>query len=155
MEADSDFCPSCGTRRLKPVAVETPQPIHSWMADAPGREEAPRNRSLSQPVYAPQAVYAPSFVSQPEIRSQDASANTAKTLGIIAISLMVVGLIPCLGWINYFALLLSFITVILSIAASSNAKTQAAKSAATIGLVFALIAGFVGFIRLLLGGGCL
>ncbi|HEV7398389.1 MAG TPA: hypothetical protein VGN86_17890 [Pyrinomonadaceae bacterium] len=137
------------------MAVETPQPIHSWMAEAPGREEAPGNRSLTQPVYARQAVYAATFVSQPEIRSQDASANTAKTLGITAISLMAVGLIPCLGWINYFALLLSFITVILSIVASSNAKTQAARSAATIGLVLALIAGFVGIIRLLLGGGCL
>jgi hypothetical protein len=125
------------------------------MADAPPREEAPQNRPFAQPLYAPQAVYAPSLLSQPEIRSQDSAANTARTLGIIAISLMVVGLIPCLGWINYFGLLLSFITVILSIVAASNAKTQVARSAAIIGLVFALIAGFVGFIRLVLGGGCL
>jgi L-lactate permease len=68
---------------------------------------------------------------------------------------MAVGLIPCIGWLNYINLPLAFVTVIVSIVASSSSKTSADRSAAMIGLAFALIAGFVGFIRLLLGGGCL
>jgi hypothetical protein len=76
-------------------------------------------------------------------------------MGIIVISLMVVGLIPCLGWLNYINLTLAFVTVIISIIAVSNARTAPARSAGMIGLGFALTAGLVGFIRLFLGGGCL
>jgi len=155
LEADCDFCPSCGTPRPVARAMKTPKPAHSWMGNVGHQNEVVRSRPLSLAQYAPSVPYAPYSTSSPQTSSQNATANTAGTLGIIVISLMAVGLIPCIGWLNYINLPLAFVTVIVSIVASSSSKTSADRSAAMIGLAFALIAGFVGFIRLLLGGGCL
>lgn len=125
------------------------------MGEAPHRDTPGRSNPVTVPQYAMQVPSVPYAVSPIQIEVQDAGANTARTMGIIVISLMVVGLIPCLGWVNYITLTLAFVTVIISIIGASNAKSTSARSAATLGLVFALIAGFVGFIRLIIGGGCL
>ena len=81
-------------------------------------------------------------------------ATTVRTMGIVAISFMAVALIPCLGWLNYLNLTLSFITLVLSIVALASAKSDAARSSALVGLLLVIIAGFVGVFRLILGGGC-
>jgi hypothetical protein len=155
LEADCDFCPACGGPRFSARPPETLKAPHSWMGNTGYQNEAARSGPLNAPQYAPAVSYPPYTMSSPQSHSPDAGASTPRTLGIIALSLMAVGLIPCLGWINYINLVLSLITLIISIVASSNAKTPPARSAAMIGLTFALIAGFVGFIRLVLGGGCL
>jgi hypothetical protein len=155
LEADCDFCPNCGTPKERPQVYSIPQPAaHSWMGETSHRNPVVQGNPLAVSPNATQVAYAPYAVPN-SIQAQDSSAATAKTMGIVAISLMVVGLIPCLGWLNYINLILGFITLIISIVALSNAKSAAARSAATIGMVFALVAGFVGFIRLILGGGCL
>lgn len=156
LEADCDFCPNCGAPKLRAPVTQPPPVPHAWMGETP-REARVQSAPVSVPVYAPQPVFAPPppYVSPAQVQSDDATANTAKKLGIIVISLMVVGLVPCLGWVNYVTLILSVVTLIVSIIAASSAKLAPARSAATTGLVFALIAGFVGFIRLVLGGGCL
>lgn len=154
LEADCDFCPSCGTQRLNARATETSKAPHAWMGNAGHQNEVGRSGLQSVPQYAPSIPYDSYSVNSPT-PAPDATANTARKLGILTISLMAVGLIPCIGWLNYINFPLAFVTVIVSIVASSNAKTNADRSAAMIGLAFALIAGFVGFIRLLVGGGCL
>jgi hypothetical protein len=155
LEADCDFCTSCGTPSPAARPTETPNVAHSWMGNTDDQTERVRSSLISVPQYAPLVPNAPYSMTAPQTASQNAAANTARTLGIITLSLMAVGLIPCLGWLNYINLTLAFVTVIVSIIASSNSKTNAERSAAMIGLAFALIAGFVGFIRLILGGGCL
>jgi hypothetical protein len=124
------------------------------MAEAPQPNTTAQTKLVTLP-HAMPAPYVPYVVSPIQTAPPDAGADTARIMGIIVISLMVVGLIPCLGWVNYINLVLAFVTLIISIIGASNAKSTAARSAATLGLVFALIAGFVGVIRLVLGGGCL
>jgi hypothetical protein len=76
-------------------------------------------------------------------------------MGIIAISLMLIAFIPCLGWLNYLNLTFSFITVILSIVALASAKTDSARGSAVIGLALVVVAISLGVGRLIIGGGCL
>ena len=78
-----------------------------------------------------------------------------RTLGIIALSFMLVGFIPCLGWLNYLNLVLSFITIIVGIVAVATGKSDADRSAAILGVAFAIFAIFLGTGRLIIGGGCI
>lgn len=87
--------------------------------------------------------------------SDSGLSATVRTMGIIAISLMLIGFIPCLGWLNYLNLTFSFITVILSIVALASAKTDSARGSAVIGLVLVVVAICLGVGRLIIGGGCL
>jgi uncharacterized membrane protein YozB (DUF420 family) len=76
-------------------------------------------------------------------------------MGIVALSFMLVGFIPCLGWLNYINIVLSFITLIMGIVAIASAKTDVDRSAAILGVVLVVIAMFLGTGRLIIGGGCL
>lgn len=75
-------------------------------------------------------------------------------MGITALSFMLVGFIPCLGWLNYINIFLSVVTLILGIVAITTAKSDADRSAAFIGVALAIPAIFLGTGRLILGGGC-
>ncbi|HEY3138503.1 MAG TPA: hypothetical protein VGL29_20940, partial [Blastocatellia bacterium] len=63
----------------------------------------------------------------------------------------------CLGWLNWFTLLLGLVTKVLCwVAIFTEGKEDAvARNNAVIGLVIATTALFVGAIRLILGAGCL
>ena len=87
-------------------------------------------------------------------RNDSGLAVTVRTMGIVALSLMLVGFIPCLGWLNYLNLLLCFITIVIGIVAIVNGKSDAERTSALLGLGFVTIAIFLGIIRLILGGGC-
>lgn len=78
-------------------------------------------------------------------------------MGIIVGCFMVCGLIPCLGWLNWFTLLFGIVTKILCWVAvfTEGRQDPAARTNAVIGLVIATVAVFIGAIRLILGGGCL
>lgn len=76
-------------------------------------------------------------------------------MGIVAISFMLIGFIPCLGWLNYLNLTFSFITIILSIVALASAKSDSARSAAVLGIALVVMAICLGVGRLILGGGCI
>jgi hypothetical protein len=89
-----------------------------------------------------------------------ASGNVSKNGKRMAIGvacLTVLGLIPCLGWLNWFALVTGGITKILCwVGVFTEGKNNpVAKNDAVIGLVIVAIALFVSLIRLVLGGGCL
>jgi hypothetical protein len=92
----------------------------------------------------------------PAVAASDSGLSaTVRTMGIIAISLMLIAFIPCLGWLNYLNLTFSFITVILSIVALASAKTDSARGSAVIGLALVVVAISLGVGRLIIGGGCL
>lgn len=101
--------------------------------------------------YVPYAVPAPSVQSTEET----ALPFAVRTLGIVALSFMIVALVPCLGWINYFNFFVSSVTFVLAIVAIATAKTDRGRTAAILGLVLMLVANTIGVIRLALGGGCL
>jgi len=167
LEPDCDFCPGCGLarsaiRQQAPPATQTP---YGWMQNPPEAPPRPNTGTLSQPppppaqiqhvvhvVPAPVQVQVPVQVSSPQ---QNSLPVAVRTMGIIALSLMLIGLIPCLGWVNYFNFAFSFVTVVLGIVALATATNDSARNSAIIGLVMVVIANFTGVIRLILGGGCL
>jgi hypothetical protein len=154
LDADCDFCPSCGA--VKPnLASSRARGPHGWMTDSVVPVSAAH---VSAPVPAASTQVQPvSYVAVPVASNppDNGLATTVRTMGIVAISFMAVALIPCLGWLNYLNLTLSFITLVLSIVALASAKSDAARSSALVGLLLVIIAGFVGVFRLLLGGGCI
>ena len=106
---------------------------------------------IPQPIqYVPYAVPTPAAVSQ-----GSGLGVAVRTMGIIALCLMVVGLIPCFGWVNYFNIAFGIVTLVLSIVALASAPSDSARTSAIIGLVLVVVADFAGVVRLILGGGCL
>jgi len=104
--------------------------------------------------YVPCAVPAP--VAQIQVVSEESGLPIAvRTMGIIALSFMLVALIPCLGWINYINFFISPVTFVLAIVAIVTARTDSGRTAAILGLVLVLLANVIGVVRLILGGGCL
>lgn len=121
------------------------------MNDAP--PSAPATAAVVQP--APQIQHVQYVLpAQGSAVQETGLPQTVRTMGIIALSLMVVALIPCLGWINYFNFAFGFVTLILSIVALTQARSDSARTSALIGLVLVIVANFIGFFRLVLGGGC-
>lgn len=158
MDADCEFCPGCGALKTKsaPLPTNTRQP-HAWMREAPPTPQPAVSASLVQPVAVPvpQVQYVP-YVGAPVVSAQDTGlAVTVRTLGIVAITLMLIGFIPCLGWLNYLNLTFSFVTVILSIVALAQSKSDSARSSALIGLALVVVAICLGTGRLVIGGGCI
>jgi len=151
LDPDCDFCPGCGAAKRKTQAPPLTRDPHSWMKDSPSTWPA-NTPTIVQPPQV-QVVQYPAPVASSTV--QDSGLGPAvRTMGIIVLSLMVVGLIPCLGWINYLNFAFGFVTLILSIVAIASARSDSARSAAFLGLAFVILANFIGVIRLILGGGC-
>ncbi len=73
--------------------------------------------------------------------------------GVISIVGFFIGLIPFLGWFNWFNIPLAFAGLILSII--SAASNENSKGPAITGIILCSIAVFIGGFRLMLGGGLL
>lgn len=160
---------------LREPPLPPPPPTHTWMNDSPpGRQGAQQARPV-EPLrpgaspYAPPVQYVPPQVPAPQApyvvprqapgRYGEAKGSGlptgAMSMGILALCLMLVGLIPCFGWLNWMTLLIGGIGNLLSWVAVFTEKNQDARSKAVIGLVLSFIAIFIGGIRLVLGAGCL
>lgn len=84
-------------------------------------------------------------------------------IGIVTIVGMFIGLIPCLGWFNWFNLPLAIVGLVLGIIAYNNERqapvqydpntTYYRKNSMPIGIILNAVAFGFGFIRLFLGGG--
>jgi zinc ribbon protein len=155
LESDSEFCTSCGAAKRTvshaPPAASAP---HAWMNDASPAARPAHVAATVQPVAQ---VQQPQYIHSPQGTNaqDDGLPRTVRTMGIVAISLMAIGLIPCLGWLNYLNFTFSFVTLVLSIVALTQARSDAARSSALIGLTLVILADFVGVFRLAMGGGCL
>ena len=64
-----------------------------------------------------------------------------------------VALIPCLGWANWINIPLALLGAVFSIVAMARDNKSGVPTKAIIGLTLNAIAGFLGAIRLVLGGG--
>lgn len=75
--------------------------------------------------------------------------------GIVSACVMLVGLIPCLGWLNWFTLVIGVTANVVSwIALSGEGRRDgAAQGRAITGLITSFVALGIGSVRLLLGGG--
>jgi hypothetical protein len=74
--------------------------------------------------------------------------------GIVVFVLFCVGLVPCLGWLNWGTIPLGMVGVVLSAVAMSRAGREGQSTGpALVGLILSLIAVVVGAIRLALGAG--
>lgn len=74
-------------------------------------------------------------------------------LGILALLFMIPGLIPCLGWLNYFNIPLAVLGFGIAYFLRSQSEENKQDSTLKIGLYLNLCAGIVGIIRLYLGSG--
>ena len=105
---------------------------------------------------APQIQYVSYQINGPTTQRHDTGlGTTVRTMGIIALSFMLVGFIPCLGWLNYLNIFLSFITLIIGIVAIASAKSDADRTSAFLGVALVAIAIVLGTGRLIIGGGCI
>ena len=133
-------------------APSVAQPVNS----APLRQPA-NSAPLVQPVAAaPQVQYVSYEIHGPTSQRQQSGLGAiVRTLGIIALSFMLVGFIPCLGWLNYLNIVLSLVTIIMGIVAIATAKSDTDRTAAILGVAFVVLAIFLGTGRLIVGGGCI
>lgn len=123
---------------------------------SPPVSPAPANTgSLVQVPVQPQVQYVPYAVPASVPGPESNLPVAVRTMGIVALSLTLIGLIPCLGWVNYVNFAFCFVTFVLAIVAIASARSDAARTSAVLGLVMTLIADIVGVFRLILGGGCL
>ena len=105
---------------------------------------------------APQVQYVTYQVNGPTSQRQERGLGvTVRTLGIIALSFMLIGFIPCLGWLNYLNIFLSIVTIIIGIVAIVTAKSDTDRTSAILGVALVVMAICFGTGRLILGGGCL
>ena len=170
LEPDCDFCPSCGSAKATSQhSSSNARDPHVWMKDSPPPQAQPlpqprHSASLAQPVPsaplpqpAAQIQYVTYEVHGPTTQGvRDSGLGvTVRTMGIIALSFMLIGFIPCLGWLNYLNLALSFITIVIGVVAIVSAKSDADRTSALLGLAFVVLAIILGTGRLIIGGGCL
>jgi len=136
--------------------MKEPPPVAQPVPSAPLRPPA-NSAPLVQSAAAPaQIQYVTYEVHGPTSQRQDSGLGAiVRTLGIIAVSFMLVGFIPCLGWLNYLNIVLSFVTLVMGIVAIATAKSDSDRTAAILGVAFAILAIFVGTGRLIIGGGCI
>lgn len=67
-----------------------------------------------------------------------------RIFGVLAICGMLLGMIPLLGWLNWFNIPLAIIGLLVSILGKSRG-----------GIIICVVAIFFGLLRLMLGGGIL
>jgi hypothetical protein len=109
------------------------------------------------PPAAPLAQYqSPAMMPvRPEEKQNESLASASWGLGIAALSIMLVGLIPCLGMLNYINFPLALGAIITGAIVMSNSLEERFRSKAQLGLILAIIAIVVGIIRLIIGCGVL
>ena len=145
---------------------------HSWMQNSENAESQQANYSYKEPSLnteasrnsapdfaAPQTFESPKPATQTlnyqRVKSEGTMPLVALIGGISCVSFMMIGLIPCFGWLNYLLILGAIVNAVLSIVAISSAKSQSDKNKAVIALVLTAFAICVGGIRLFLGFGCI
>lgn len=154
------------TNQQQPPPPYTNQPPYAPRQDyeqpRQGYTQPPQGYGPRQNVrpYGPPAPYQPPYPAPyPPAPVQTTTGTSlprvAMTMGIVLASITLLGLIPCLGWLNWFTLIFGKMTIIISIVALVADKDASRKSMALMGLVLASSSVVVAIIRLIIGGGCL
>lgn len=165
---DARVCTSCGVRlwssdQVKPPSFES-QPSVAPTTETPPRHTPPpyswENNPPAMP--GPPAPY-PNYqhggyqqAGNIPVTPKSSGLSTASmTMGITVLSVFVLALIPCLGWVNWINIPLAVIANILSwVVIITEGKNLSSRNKALIGLIFSFLAIFIGSIRLAIGGGC-
>ncbi|HVF29914.1 MAG TPA: GYF domain-containing protein [Pyrinomonadaceae bacterium] len=163
-ETDKEWTP---LEMLFPLAGETG---HSWMEDSGGLPRSESQQQGSRPVHhqeqqrpsappyyqpAPPAYQSVQHVVHHTAIEPEGSLPIISLVGgIILFCLFLLGLVPCLGWLNWFVILGGGITKIFCWVSVFTTNNPQGRTKAIIGLVLTTIALFFGTIRLILGGGC-
>ena len=121
--------------------------------DRPGPQWPPPEQAAPQ-AYMPQSQVQ-HVVHHFEDEPEGALPMVAMIAGIVVACLMILGLVPCLGWLNWFVLVIGVITKVLCWVTVLTVKNRQGRNKGIIGLILVAIALFIGGIRLVLGGGCL
>lgn len=152
----------------------TPPPPPPPFAPGPQQQRPPQPHNVhnahnaprpTAPLYippTPPAPFAPTLTPPPAAASNATGgsqlAQVGMTLSVVVACLMLVGLIPCLGWLNWFTIIGAKAALIICIVGVATEKDPARKSKAMMGLIISVVAFGIILFRLLLsllfGGGC-
>ncbi len=110
------------------------------------------------PTAAPMAAYQPptmpaNMIGDANEKQNESLAMASWGLGIAAMCVMLVGLIPCLGALNYINFPLGLGAIITGAIVMSQSLNEKWRSKAQLGLILAVIAIVIGVIRLIMGCG--
>ena len=114
----------------------------------------PTGSSPYMPPPAPNLVYPSGPMPVGSTGNPTRLPQIGMVLGIMTASLMVVGLVPCLGWVNWLTLLVGLISLVICLIPLATEKDPQARNKAMIGILLTGGALVLGMIRLFFGGGC-
>lgn len=140
------------TQRL-PQQPPAPPAGNPWPSQAPPQVPPQAYQPPQQypaPIPAPQHYPPP---APPQAAPSNGLSTVGQTLSTVALCLMCVGLIPCLGWLNWFTIPIGGISAVISLIALLTDQNSSSRNSAVIGLVMGVVAAGVGTFRLLIGGG--
>ena len=158
---DARFCYKCGATQVPAAAPDFGAP--SWRDT--GVQSNPYDNAAATPYAQPtgmppyydggqQMAVPPQQSFIPPAAQRGALSLTGLILGILAAAFFVIGVIPCLGWMNWFTLLIGGLAhLICWLALFSEGKNPSARQKAIAGLVLTLIVIIIGVLRLKAGHG--
>jgi hypothetical protein len=168
-----DLACRVGEDKWQDLEIFFPNTIHTWMNNPsdsqtnfknPPGQTTPnssygnsRQSGFQNPVqpYAQPPVQVQHIVHHYEEAPEGSLPTLALTGGIIAASLMVVALVPCLGWLNWFVIPIATVVKIVCWVSIFTGRNSKGRNKALIGLILVALALFIGGIRLIIGGGCI
>ena len=163
--APGDLSSRDGQGDWRPLSFYFPLPEHQvseakteifQTGQTEGRQTDPFLKYQPPPA-APMAQYQPPMMpaagfNNPNEKSNQSMSVASWGLGIAGMSIMLIGLVPCLGWLNYFNFPLSIGAIITGAIVMSQTTDEKVRSKAQLGLILGAIALVIGGGRLLLGG---
>lgn len=157
-----------------PLFLEAP---HGWMRDTGSQNSEPDNAARTGQHEHPFAKTQdePQFSAQPQhnyqqppvvhqsvqhvvhhvaVEPEGALPTVSLVGGIVCFCFFLLGLVPCLGWLNWFVLFGASLTKIFCWVTVFTVRNPSGRNKAIIGLLLTACALFFGGIRLIVGGGC-
>ncbi|HEV7891158.1 MAG TPA: hypothetical protein VGP08_10980 [Pyrinomonadaceae bacterium] len=152
-----------------PYAPERGSETRQGYAPRPGYAQPPQGYGAPQQnarPYAPPAPYQPPHPAPypPAPLAQATSTSSlpkvGMTLAVVVACIVLLGLVPCLGWLNWFALILGKVSLVTCIVALVSEKDPSRRGKAVAGLIILSSALGVAVFRLVLslvvgGAGCI
>ena len=127
----------------------TPPPVTSMPTVETGQWIPPQ--SVGYPAPVPQVQHVVHYFQE---EPEGALPKVAMIGGIVVACMMVIGLVPCLGWLNWITLFSAAVVKVICWVAILTTTNKSARTKALIGLILVVITLFIGTIRLAVGGGC-
>lgn|SRR5215213_1607979 len=159
---NAQACSVCGQSLVAGQPSSSGSTASSADSYAPPTPENPRlgyDRAGAPPPAYQSGPLAPGYVYQspPGVTEPTTGplAMISMVMGIVVLCFAFIGLVPCLGWLNWVTVTFGPITITICVIGIILEKNQNIRNKAIVGLALALVAVIIGAIRLVLGGGCL